>query len=625
MRPVAQVSVWAVAFATVLYLGLSDGGYDLLVWAEIGVGLWWLLLLGALCGLLPVAGLGRTSWIAIALLGAFTLWSAVGIDWAASSERGAAELARVTTYLGAFALSVAAAERGYARPLLDGVTAAVALIGGVALLSRLHPAWFPLDEGARFLAEQNRLSYPLNYFNALAAMLALGLVLCASAAARARTLPGQALAAGAIPALVLALDLTLSRGGVLALVVGACVLVALVPERLSTLLALVPAALGGVALILAENGLERDVLLALVLVVCLGVGVADAALRPSLSRAARQLSLRFSRRQALAAAAGGIALAAVLFVSLGGAGELSDRWSEFKERDPALEGTSATAPLGRSRLTRTSSRGRYQIWQSALDANRTARLRGIGPGGFEFWWARQGRLETYFRDGHSLYFDTLADLGIVGLLLVAGFVGFTLVAGSVRAVRHPARRTLIAAAVAGSLVFALTAAYEWIWQVSVLPVVFMALAGIAVAARGPGQPSTRRPRWAGRLLLAAIAVAALVAILPPLVATAEVRASEHDVAASRLGPALEHARTAERVQPYAASPKLQEAFVHERRGELAEASDAARAATEAESENWRPWLVLSRIEARRGHARAARAAYRRARSLNPRSVLFRPD
>ncbi len=49
---------------------------------------------------------------------------------------------------------------------------------------------------------------------------------------------------------------------------------------------------------------------------------------------------------------------------------------------------------------------------------------------------------------------------------------------------------------------------------------------------------------------------------------------------------------------------------------------AARRATRDESRNWSNWLVLSRIEAEAGHAKASVAAYRRARSLNPRSSLF---
>ena len=50
----------------------------------------------------------------------------------------------------------------------------------------------------------------------------------------------------------------------------------------------------------------------------------------------------------------------------------------------------------------------------------------------------------------------------------------------------------------------------------------------------------------------------------------------------------------------------------------------ARVAIRREPENWRGPLVLSRVEARLGHARAAVAAFRRARALNPHHPIFAP-
>ncbi len=50
---------------------------------------------------------------------------------------------------------------------------------------------------------------------------------------------------------------------------------------------------------------------------------------------------------------------------------------------------------------------------------------------------------------------------------------------------------------------------------------------------------------------------------------------------------------------------------------------AARKATRDEPQNWTGWLILSRLEAEAGHARASVAAYKRAKSLNPYSPVFR--
>ena len=100
------------------------------------------------------------------------------------------------------------------------------------------------------------------------------------------------------------------------------------------------------------------------------------------------------------------------------------------------------------------------------------------------------------------------------------------------------------------------------------------------------------------------------------------RDSQAQARAATLSGALADAREAHDVQPFAASPLLQEALVLELGGELAPAANAARSAADEEPTNWQTWLVLSRFEARLGNADASVQAYRRARALNPRSPIF---
>src|SRR5262249_41118423 len=85
--------------------------------------------------------------------------------------------------------------------------------------------------------------------------------------------------------------------------------------------------------------------------------------------------------------------------------------------------------------------------------------------------------------------------------------------------------------------------------------------------------------------------------------------------------ALRDARDAIRLEPGAASPRLQTAQVLEAQGDLAGAAASARRATVGEPSNWATWLVLSPIEAEAGNARAATATFELARSLNPLSPL----
>jgi Flp pilus assembly protein TadD len=121
--------------------------------------------------------------------------------------------------------------------------------------------------------------------------------------------------------------------------------------------------------------------------------------------------------------------------------------------------------------------------------------------------------------------------------------------------------------------------------------------------------------WIERGALIGIGVLATVAIALPLASTEAINNSERAYRAGQLGSALTDARTAARVQPYAATPLLQEAVILEVQGRFAPATAAAREAVRAESTNWRTWFILSRLQARKGNADAAVRAYRRAKAL----------
>ena len=123
--------------------------------------------------------------------------------------------------------------------------------------------------------------------------------------------------------------------------------------------------------------------------------------------------------------------------------------------------------------------------------------------------------------------------------------------------------------------------------------------------------------YGGRALIVLLGAASVVAIAIPTAATLAIDRSRADVNDGNLDDALSEARTAQRLQPYAATPRIQEALIYERANDLDRAAAAAATATEREATNWRPWLILSRIEAVRGRPQAAIEAYRTALSLNP--------
>ena len=637
---------WAVPFTVILVLGLKNGGYDIAIRSEVGIAVWWILLVGVAAGLIALNKIGRTGWILLGLLAAFAVWTGLGIGWSESAERSVIELARVLTLLGILGLALAVQGRDGLRRTVAATGAAIAVIGLIALLSRLHPSWFDdaRPDPHSLAVEKSRLNYPLNYWNALAALMALGIPLMLTMALRGRSLIGQALAAAAVPMMALTAFYTFSRGGAIEIGVALAAFILLYPRRLTALPILLVTGTASAILIAAatqrdalENGLftgaadtQRDEMIALVLVVC--AGAALLALAFGLARRYRLgPRIEVSRQAAGGLAAIVAVVTLVIAVAAGVPGELQNRWDDFKS--PAVPGSTTAA-----RFESSSGSGRYQTWQSAIDANETAPLTGIGPGTFEFWWAQEGTIAGFVRDAHSLYLETLGELGIIGFVLIVALVGGVLVIGVRRLLAASEdRRALLAGAIAACAAFAFSAAVDWTWEVAVLPGAFLLLAAgiagptvarrrIGAGRREPDETTADRGRGRGglalRLAAVVVSVAALIGIAIPYAGSAAVADSRDDVRAGNLGSALSDAETAISIQPYAASGHLQKALVLERQGDYDGAATAARQATAADSTDWRTWLTLSRIEAYRGDAQASVAAYRKAESLNPRSTLF---
>src|SRR3954469_22997800 len=170
------LAAWAASFGLVLYLALRGGGFDSIVRGEVGVLVWWVVLLFAVIGLVP--RLTPWAWGSAGALAGLAIVAALGIAGSASQEQTVSEVARVVSYLGVLLLAITLQGRAGARHLVHGVAAAIGVVTVLAVLSRFHPQAFPHNDLATFLpASARRLSYPLNYWNAQAAFMAMGAML----------------------------------------------------------------------------------------------------------------------------------------------------------------------------------------------------------------------------------------------------------------------------------------------------------------------------------------------------------------------------------------------------------------------------------------------------------------
>jgi hypothetical protein len=634
-RGLPSVGAWTLGFAPLILLGFSGGGYGIVIRSQAGIAVWWIIALGVLVGALRPAMPSRRALVAVLLLAALGVWTWIDIIASESSERTLAEAARIATYLGVFLLGLMAIDRRRAPAVALGVASGVGVIALLAVLSRLQPEIFPANQTGQFLLiAQHRLNWPLNYWNGLAALCALGIpVLLALAAGHARIVV-RGVAAAFVPVLALCIDLTISRGGIAAAFVGVVALLALAPNRLRVLAALGVTGAASALLIAAaaQRGLvhadladgaarsQGNELTIVMAVVAAGAGFMQIGL--GLLESVRvSAETRFSSRQVGVATGVGAVLALVVLIAAGGPALVAGAWDQFKS--PAAQ-DSIQSNNDPSRLGSLSSNGRFELWGVALDSMKADPLAGTGPGTYEFTWLRDTTIGGTVLDAHSLYLELGSEAGVPALLLGAAFILSLLSAGwTLRRLDAPTR-LLLAGLLASICAFAFSAAVDWVWELSVIPIGVCLLAAAAFTlGRVDDQGTTRPAQTRGRMGVAAAAVVPLGLLAVVLAGASSVQQSRASVRSGNLATALAHAVDAHAVDTGAATPLVQSALVREAGGDYFGAAADARRATLREPQNWRTWLVLSRLDARIGNPDAAVSAFRRARSLNPRHSSLR--
>jgi O-antigen ligase len=273
-------------------------------------------------------------------------------------------------------------------------------------------------------------------------------------------------AAAAVP-LGMGCYLSFSRGALAALAAGLLTLVILAPtfaQLRAALLVAIAGAAGAIAAAaspavraLEGSAATREREGAIVLAVAL-VLMALAALAGRTRPPDRPLPLpRWAGWAALAA------IVALLVVPIAAAGG----------RQQAPPATGATnerfASLGSNR---------YGYWRVAIDAGIDHPLAGVGASGFRVAWLEHRDVDENVRDAHSLELETFAELGLVGVALLAALLGG--VALSARAA-HRVDPTVAAGPAAALTAWAFHSAIDWDWEMPALTLVAVILAGALLA------------------------------------------------------------------------------------------------------------------------------------------------
>jgi hypothetical protein len=603
---------------------------------------------------------GGSALLAFIALAALTTLSLL---WSIGPDLTWIEANRTLTYLVVFAAGIGLARLapGSWSVLLKGLLIAATAIVGYALASRVWPGSLAADE------IYARIGQPYGYWNAVGVTAALAIPPAVwLGARRSGHAPANALAYPLLGLLIVALFLSYSRGALAAAVIALIVWFAFVPLRVRSLAVLGVSVIGAVPVIVwalhrdaftkdlvplsvresaaGEFGLLLITMIAVLLAVGLAIGFRLSKQAPS---------PRIRRRVGLAAAALAclvplVAFTSVAFSQRGLTGTISNRFH-------ALTSETATTSGGPQRLTETSSsRGRY--WRNAGHIFAAHPLDGTGAGTFGTARLRYRKDVLVARHAHGFFAQTMADMGILGLLVVLAFAAAWLAAvfrttgGRLRfwqsrpggTVAWDAERVGVAALALSALVFGLHSSIDWTWFVPGCAVMGIFAAGF-VAGRGPlpalaaaggttlaaaGPPLPRSARgWLlpkDHLRAGAAAAVALAAILcawavdQPERSDSATRDALTLVAQGHFQAALSKADHAHKLNPLSPKPLLVRAAVEDSAGDAKDALATLESSVIQQPSNPQLWIKLADYELHRmGNPQAALQALHAALYLDP--------
>jgi O-antigen ligase len=480
MRPVVRTGAVAVLLAGPTVLAFFSGGYfdgprawaGLVAWALVVVAMTAVNrpLPRRLGGVLTVAGLASLA-----------AWTLVSFTWAPIAGSAYHAGQRVVLYLGVL-LAACALLRGRdaLRAVEPALAAGGAILVGYALAERFLPGLLHYHHST---SAEGRLEQPITYWNALGEVAAIALVLCIRMTGdTSRRQLIRVVAAAAAAPLGMGLYLTFSRGALFAWVAGLVALIVLAPTRGQLRALVVAVVLAGLAAVLVApmhdlaklsgtlGSREREGAIALAGVVVLAA--AGALIQWRTGDDDRRLRLPSA---APWIAVGMICGGLVLVIAIGA-----------KE----VSGSAELRPGAAARFASVQS-SRYSYWKVALTAFGDEPIRGVGAGGYAVYWLRDRPINDFAQDAHSLPLQTLAELGVIGgLLLLAFLVGIGLAARDA----YRLAPGVAAGPIAGVVVYVAHAPLDWDWQMPAVTLVALVLVGALIALAETGRQARSADR-----------------------------------------------------------------------------------------------------------------------------------
>jgi len=241
-----------------------------------------------------------------------------------------------------------------------------------------------------------------------------------------------------------------------------------------------------------------------------------------------------------------------------------------------------------NRLRDLSLNGRLDQWRVARHMFTAHPLLGEGAGSWEAQWLLHEPYNDYNQRPHSLYLETLAELGLIG----AGLLALTLVPPLVAfaGARH---QPVASATLAAFVVFLVHASVDWDWQLPAVAVAALLCAACLLggAKNAPGILISDRVRWT-------LAVATGVLVLCSAVAVQGNRLTANassDIGRGHYPSAIADANSARAWLPWSYEPDSWAGEAELQAGNPSAAARSFRRAVRFDDRNWRLWFNLARV------------------------------
>jgi O-antigen ligase len=607
-----QALAAGAAFVAVAAVAAAQGGYFATSWGWSTLAFAWAAALALV--LRSRNELGVFDGLLLAGIVLFAGWIWLSATWSVAAPGTYLEGEHVLVYVTAVAAALLLVRRRAVPQLLGGILAGISVISVYALATRLIPDRLGVfDPIAGY-----RLETPLGYWNGLGILAAMGILLAVGFAARAESLLARALAGGSLGVLVPTLYFTYSRGAWIALGFGLGVALAVDPRRLQLAATLVAvAAAPALAVVVGSRiGSLTHTTAALPTAAHDGhryaLGVLGAAVVAGLAALAIGIVERRVEVPPRVRFVWAALVVAVLAAALGG---IFARYGSpptiARHAWHAFSAPPKDQPNLNARLFSLSGNGRVQLWKAAWHESQAHPWLGSGAGTYEPWWLKHRTTQLSVRDAHSLYLETLGELGPFGLALLA-FVLMVPLAAVARVRRH----RLVPIALAAYTAFLLHAAVDWDWELTAVTLTGL-LCGIAavVAAR---DGSERRLALGVRAVTVAAVVAVAGLAFVGLVGNIALARSAHAAAHGNWARSASQARRAANWAPWSSEALKRLGEAQLALGRTAAAERTFRQAIAKNPRDWELWNDLSQAAT----GTASERAFAVAKRLNPLGFRF---